>query len=335
VTHKPGSALLIVLLAFGVMFGTLSGPRPTGAQSPSPTPCGNVTCPFVPLPEPKLGQFDRAAVAAVDLKSYPILPKIPGHVLDVYQEGLRRGNNPRVFSKVGDCMTATPDFMEPFGKGDYALGDYATLQKVIDYYAGVPARGKDNQGKAADFDSFINPGLAATSGFNAASVLDATWNDPKWCKSSESPLACEYRVSKPSIAIIMFGTNDLKSITPEQFDFYLRTVVVQTYNAGIVPILSTFPMQPGADAPSLLYNQITAKIATDYDLPLINLWLALEPLPYKGVDPENSTHMTKPSGGHSGSLAEADLQAGYNVRNLVTLQTMEAILQAVAPDALK
>ncbi len=290
----------------------------------------------MPLPEPKLGQFDQAGVARIDLKAYPVVPEVSAHVTAIYQEGQRRGNNPRIFSKIGDCMTATPHFMEPFGKGDYTLDTYTSLQKVIDYYAGVPARGKDaKNAQEANVDSFTNPGLAATSGFNSASVLDATWNDPKWCKSSESPLTCEYRVSKPSLAIIMFGTNDLKSITPEQFDFYLRKVVVQTVNAGIVPILSTFPVQPGAEAASLLYNQITARIATDYDVPLINLWLALEPLPHKGVDPANSTHMTEPVSGRTGSLAEADLQAGYNVRNLVTLQAMEAVLKAIQPDALK
>jgi hypothetical protein len=333
VTYKLRCGLLAVVFAFGLIFGASSGAHRSSAQAPAP--CSQSPCAFAPLPEPKPGHFDQAAVAKIDLTAYPIVPELTAHVVGVYQEGLRRGHNPRVFSKIGDCMTATPDFMEPFGKGDYSVGTYTSLQKVIDYYAGIPARDKDNQGKTADFDSFTNPGLAATSGFNAASVLDATWNDPKWCKSSESPLACEYRVSKPSIAIIMFGTNDLKSITPEQFDFYLRMVIVQTYNAGIVPILSTFPMQPGADAASLLYNQITARIAVDYDIPLINLWRALEPLPHKGVDPENSTHMTKPDGGHTGSLAEADLQAGYNVRNLVTLQTLEVILKTVAPDALK
>ena len=46
-------------------------------------------------------------------------------------------------------MTATDDFLVPIGKADYDLGSYAALKKVIDYFAGVPARGT-----AADFDSF-------------------------------------------------------------------------------------------------------------------------------------------------------------------------------------
>jgi hypothetical protein len=330
VSHKFGFSSLIALLTCAVILGTFSGPRPTGAFALNQTPCAEGSCPFVPLPEPKPGKFDQAAAAKIDLKSFPIVPEVPAHVKAIYQEGLRRGQNTRVFSKIGDCMTATPNFLEPIGKGEYSLASYTSLKKVIDYYAGVPVRGNE-----AEFDSFTNPGLAATSGFNAAGVLDVTWSDPKWCKGSESPLVCEYRVSKPSIAIIMFGTNDLKSITPDQFDFYLRQVVVQTANAGIVPLLSTFPVQPGAEAASLLYNQITAQIAVEYDLPLINLWLAFEPLPHKGVDPVDTTHMTKPDSGRAASFEEADLQAGYNMRNLVTLQALEAVLKVLEPDALK
>ncbi len=129
----------------------------------------------------------------------------------------------------------------------------------------------------------------------------------------------------------MFGTNDIKSIEPKDFDLYLRRVVAQTINDGTIPILSTFPTQPGLEDKSILYNQITVKIAMDYDVPLINLWLALKPLPHQGIDPENNTHMTKPADGHVAYFTVDDLQAGYNVRNLLTLQTLEAVLKKVDP----
>ncbi len=136
------------------------------------------TCKFAPLPEPKLGKFNQAAIEKIDLTTYPLVPTISAHVLAIYQEGLRKGNNLLVFSKVGDCMTATEDFMKPFASGDYTLGDYASLEKVIKLYAKVPAGVKDG-----GFDSFSNPGFADTSGFNAAGVLDSTWSDPKVCSA--------------------------------------------------------------------------------------------------------------------------------------------------------
>ncbi len=316
--------LMLGLLAVGLVlwsasYGTPQRVNASGLLSASPTP-------LPPLPEPKLGQLDKEAIAKIDLEASPILPKISDHVLAIYQDGLAKGNNPDLFSKLGDCMTATEDFMVPFAKKEYSLGEYKSLQAVIDYYLGVPVQGQD-----ARMDSFSNPGLAATSGFNTASVLDSTWSDPKYCTADESPLACEFRVTKPSIALVMFGTNDIKSLKPEQYDFYLRQIIVQTVNAGIVPVVSTFPVQPGLEDASKLFNQITVKAATDYDVPLINLWLAFKPLPHGGIDPKNSTHMTKPDDGHTAYFTDADLQAGYNMRNLITLQALEAVLKAVDP----
>jgi hypothetical protein len=326
------SLVLVVVIASTtyLAFASSMPTRASGMLAATQAVCNPEPCQFAKLPQPKLTKFDEAAVAKIDLEKYPIVPEINDYVKAIYEEGKQHGLNTRIFSKVGDCMTATPDFLEPIGKGEYTLGKYASLQKVIDHYSGVPARDKDFK-----LDSFANPGLAATSGFNAAGVLEPIWSDPSWCKNTESPLACEYRVSKPSIALIMFGTNDLKSITADQFEFYLRRVVVETHNAGIIPVLSTFPVQPDFVDNSLLYNKITAKIATEYNVPLINLWLALKPLKHGGVDPANTTHMTKPTSGRSASFEEADLESGYNVRNLVTLRTLESILKVIAPDAVK
>jgi len=331
-----GFALLAVLCVIAVLVVPGDIPHVANASAPAigteaPAACDSAaaTCKFAALPEPKPGKFDKAAIEKIDLTAYPLVPTISAHVLAVYQEGLRKGNNLLVFSKVGDCMTATEDFMKPFASGDYTLGDYASLEKVIKLYAKVPAGVKDG-----GFDSFSNPGFADTSGFNAAGVLDSTWSDPKVCSADESPLACEYRVSKSGIAFIMFGTNDIKSIKPEQFDFYLRQVIVQTVNNGTIPVLSTFPVQPGLEDASVLFNKITVSVATDYDIPLINLYLALKPLAHQGVDPVQNTHMTKPDSGKSADFSKEGLQYGFNVRNLLTLQTLEAVVKTVSPNLL-
>ncbi|MEP7287954.1 MAG: SGNH/GDSL hydrolase family protein [Chloroflexota bacterium] len=322
---------VVLIVAVCVGFSTIST---RATATPNATPAADCdpakgTCVFKPLPEPKPASYNQTAITKIDLEKYPLVPEITEHVKQIYQEGLKKGNNIRIFSKIGDCMTATDDFMKPFSTTSYVLGDYDSLAKVIKVFAKVPARGSDST-----VDSFDNPGLAAVSGFNSAGVLDSIWSDPKFCKADESPLSCEYRLSKPGIALIMFGTNDLKSIQSDQFNFYLRRVVVQTANAGIIPILSTFPVQPGFEKESDLFNQITVQIALDYDIPLMNLYAALKPLPHQGVDPVNTTHMTKPDNGNAGDLSKDGLQFGYNVHNLLTLQSLEAVLKAVAPDLL-
>jgi hypothetical protein len=333
VNHRLLRGLIfLAVMCIGIL--GYSSMRTVYAGGPTATPgapCDpqKATCKFVAAAEPKSGKFNQAAVEKIDLQSYPLVPEVSAHVLAIYQEGMKKGNNIHVFSKVGDCMTATDDFMKPFTQSGYSLGEYAALEKVIKLYAKAPAGVKDS-----GFDSFSNPGLAATSGFNAAGVLDATWSDPKACTGDESPLACEYRVNKPGIALIMFGTNDMKSIKPEDFDLYLRRVVVQTINNGTIPILSTFPVQPGLEDASILYNKITVKVATDYDIPLINLYLALKPLEHQGVDPVNTTHMTKPADGKAGDLTKDGLQYGFNMRNLLSLQALEAVLNKIDPKLL-
>jgi hypothetical protein len=301
------------------MFTLGGAPHPVTAFS-GPTPAAT----FSALPTPVQGKVSEASLKSIDLKASPILPDLAPlaeHIRAIYREGLQRGNNPKVFAKVGDCMTASPDYLEPFAKGDYALDQYSALQSVIDHFSEARVH--------ADLNSFSNPGLAAASGFNAAGVLDATWSDPKWCGGDESPLTCAYHVDKPGIAIILFGTNDIKSLTTDQFDYYLRQVIVQTVNSGVIPILSTFPNQPGLLEKSLLYNQIVVKVAADYQVPLLNLWLAFDTLPDQGINPKEPTHMTLPRSGKAASFTEADLQAGQNVHNLLTLQALDALLKII------
>jgi hypothetical protein len=283
---------------------------------PEPTPR-----PLPPTPE--FGAFDPATVAAIDLAQYPVIPVISATARELYLAGLATGNNPRVFSKLGDCMTENPYFLAPFAEGQYDLGEYPSLQTVLDHYGSVPARSGD-----WTLDSFATVGLAAASGFNIAGPLDATWANPEWCQGGESPAACEYRVANPSVALIMFGTNDVDYTDPASYDYFLRTLILQTIDAGVLPVLSTFPTRPEDPAKSLLLNQIVVRVAQDYDLPLINLNRALEALPNQGVNPADTIHLSVPANGRVDHFSPENLQAGFTLRNLVTLQTLAAILEA-------
>ena len=194
--------------------------------------------------------------------------------------------------------------------------EYADLEPVIAAF------------QAGELDPFARQSQAAAGGFNAASVLDAMWANPEFCQAGETPLSCELRLMQPSIALIMFGTNDVQYLTAEQFAYFLRALVVETVRAGVLPVLSTFPHRPEFPEQTVLFNQIVAGVALEYDVPLINLWLALEPLPNPGIDPEATTHMTVPPAGAACVFIDENLQAGFTVRNLVTLQARDALLVA-------
>jgi hypothetical protein len=60
---------------------------------------------------------------------------------------------------------------------------------------------------------------------------------------------------------------------------------------------------------------------------VINLVRALEHLPMYGVDPDDTLHLTIPAEPGSVVTFEGDsLEAGYTVRNLVTLQALNGLL---------
>lgn len=320
--------IVVLLFVFSIASMASNPVFASGNLVQAATPTPPVTGPLdIDLSPPTRGDFDPESVADIDLNDSPPLPQVTTHARVIYAAGLAQGNNPHVFSKIGDCMTAAAEFLVPLGMGEYDLGDYEALQEVVDWYVGVPARQEDDW----ELDSFANPGLSTASGFNAASVLDALWANPTWCQANESPLACEYRVSQPALAVIMFGTNDVFYLEAEAFDFYLRNVTLATIDSGVVPVLNTFPIRPEYPDKSLLFNQIVIQVALDYDLPLINLWLALQELPNQGVDTVQTIHLTIPEDGQTGIFDPVHLEAGYTYRNLVTLQALDVLWRDLMP----
>ncbi|NLX09267.1 MAG: hypothetical protein GXY36_06390 [Chloroflexi bacterium] len=252
----------------------------------------------------------HARAAAIDPHAYPVIPAHMGRAPQLYRRALAAGRDPGVISKVGDCNTAGWVFLFPFGEGRYTLGDYGDLQGVIDHFA----------------ESLAWRTFAAHNGLNASAVLDPLWADPAHCQPGESSLACEYRLHNPAFAIIMFGTNDLLSLNSDQFDHALRRVISATIEADIVPILSTFPLHLALPERAITFNQIVIRAALDYNIPLINLWRALEPLPNFGIAPDGF-HLSGPQT-FAGDLTDPNLQTGFPRRNLVTLQGLDAVWRA-------
>jgi uncharacterized protein YraI len=254
--------------------------------------------------------FNLAVIDQIDLSAYPVVGTGTATAHAIYRRGAAMGRDPHQLAKVGDCFTEHEYFLKNFTWGRYNLGDFTALQPVIDYF-----------GESMDDLSY-----AASVGFVTGAVLDPIWANPEVCQPDESPLACEYRVHNPSVAVIMFGTQDVLLMTPEQFDTALRKVVRETIAANIVPILSTFPSNVDMWDKALQYNKIVVNIALDFDIPLINLWLALEGLPNHGLGDSNhlSFPLTTPA-----DLTEPNLTTGFPMRNLVTLQTLDNVWRSV------
>jgi hypothetical protein len=274
----------------------------------------------IDLTAPTLGDFDVTSVSDIVLADYPTLPEITETAQIIFERGQEAGRNPHMFSKIGDCMTSADYFLVDFGGEDYDLGEYADLQPVVEYYSTVAP--DTNEFKS---NAFASPGLATESGFTSNSVLDSTWANKDVCEANESPLACEYRVANPAHSLIMFGTNDVFYFDPGMFDYYLRLIVIETIESDVVPVLYTFPVRPEFPEKSLEFNQIIVKIAEDYDLPLVNLVVALEDLPDQGINVNDTIHLSLPEDERVAIFNEDTLQAGYTLRNLITLQTLDLL----------
>jgi hypothetical protein len=249
-----------------------------------------------------------------DWRTLPIIPPISQTARQIYQQGLALGRDPHAFSKIGDCQFSTDFFFINFDlPGHYNLGEYSSLQTTIDWFAG----------------SFGRWNVTIADGFNAAAVLSPLRADPEQCQPGETPLACEFRLHNPSLVLISLEKwwgGDL-----EKNERYMRQIIELSIQAGILPILATKADNLEGDHS---INQTIARLAQEYDIPLWNFWLAVQPLPNHGVQPTTPQgtpdlfHLTY-GNYYDFSVPEAK-RSGWTVRNLTALQMLEAVWLAVS-----
>lgn len=240
------------------------------------------------------------------------------HVRQIVAVGQSKHNRLDVFSKVGDSITVSHGFMYPLGDHSHNLEKHNYLQAVIDFYQADNAR---------TGNSFVNTSLAAGEGWAAWGVLDPELANSQVCQAGESPLVCEYRIVRPAVAIIMFGTNDVGYRTGGQFRADMNTVIDTTINMGVVPIMMTIPNRPDRSSAVDLFNGIIRDIAHEKALPLIDYYELTRYLPNSGLTWDN-VHPSLPPSGYeeAGIFSESNLRYGYTVRNLATLQALYSIL---------
>lgn len=237
----------------------------------------------------------------------------------IYAYGQQRGNHPNVFAKVGDSITFAPHMLYPIGEGNYNLASFTSLEPVIDHFL---------TGKFSGGNSFTRESLATKIGWTTQDLLDPEESDSEMCEAGESPLACEYRLVQPAVALIMLGTNDLDTISPENYYAQLGSIVQITVEHGIIPILSTIPSRAGFEQRVQVYNEQVIFLAESYNIPLWRYDVAMANLPNNGLDVDN-THPSIPPRGVNGSadFTPSNLFYGYVMRNLTALQMLDAVWQ--------
>ncbi len=255
-----------------------------------------------------------------------IISGVSSHAHQIFLDGLAKGNLPHSFTKVGDSITAAPHFLVPIGQGNYNLGEYGYLASAIRFFSGPNGRG---------FNPFSATSLAAHNGWSTESVLNPANADPNVCRPGETPLACEYRLTRPAVALIMFGTNDSGGMPAATFQANLQTIVQTSIDMGVIPVLSTIPPKrynPATDGRVAEFNQIIVATARAYDIPLIDYYQAMIGLPNQGLSPDG-VHPSPAFDGLNAFFDAEHLKYGYPMRNFVSLQMLYTLWQQVLYDA--
>ncbi|HLO28359.1 MAG TPA: SGNH/GDSL hydrolase family protein [Anaerolineales bacterium] len=227
-------------------------------------------------------------------REWPVVPTLSDRARAILRNGIQMGNDIHSFARIGDCQSEPPVFLGIYGTDRYKLpSKYPTLPETIEFFQ----------------PSFERVNVTARQGFGVSNVLSNLFSDPKMCQQGETPVDCELRRNKPIVAFIAMGTN-WQPNSSAKFELYLRQITDHLIKAGTLPIIVTKPDNIEGD---WLLDRAMGQVAYDYDLPLVNVWRALDYLPGHGLD-KDLTYM---------------VPAAWDERNLAALRTLDLIRQEI------
>lgn len=246
------------------------------------------------VPDPPL-IVTRQVPANLNWKDIPIMPEINDYALAIYEQGIALGRNPDHISVVGDCQAIPFVFLGRYGLGQFTLtGTDLAMATMVRHYR----------------DSFAREGAAVRGGFTAASVLSPVRADPDLCRPGENPMDCEWRIHNPSVVFINLETWREEG-TVDRYELYLQKIVEYALERGTLPVIIMKADQSEGDTP--IINPAMARIAYQYNVPIINFWRSAQLLENRGIDPDREGfHLS---------------QEGYERKEILALRTLYLLWQ--------
>ncbi|MCE9645487.1 MAG: hypothetical protein K8S20_05750 [Chloroflexi bacterium] len=232
---------------------------PTG--SAVPTRSGSKSDLQTSLTPSSTSTIETTTPVSEDWQNLPVIPEVDSNVRVIHENGLSLGNDPHAFSIFGDCQSRPAEFLGVFETDPLVTESLPPeLRETVLYFEG----------------SFNRDSPTSQDGTTPGALLWDQWHRGEYgCSFAETPVECELRIHNPSYVIIQIGTH-FESRNTE----YLRTIITQLIDKGVVPILAT-----KADNRELDHriNRDMAVLAAEFDLPLWNFWAALSDLPGRGL----------------------------------------------------
>ncbi len=205
--------------------------------------------------------IQTTSLARADWKELPVIPVVDPSLRAIYEYGQTLGNDPHVFSIFGDCQSRPDAFFGVFETDPDVVKNLAPeLRETVANFHG----------------SFDRESPTSQDGTTPGALLWDQWHRGEYgCTFDETPMQCELRIHRPSFVLIQIGTH-FESRNTE----YLRKIILQLMDAGVVPILATKADNRELDD---RINRDMAMLASEYDLPLWNFWATLSDLPNRGL----------------------------------------------------
>jgi hypothetical protein len=259
----------------------------------------------------------RALVLIVALGLGAYARAEPPELSDVVRENVRqiRARNldlrDDAFSKMGGSSVASKAFLHCFATPYVDLGNHADLSTTIEYFGTGPRNSFNRQSEAAG----------------------VSWNLRYILSGRPANFHRELEATRARWALVLSGGNDAQNENERVFVQRLVRLVEQIAERGVVPILgSALPRRnPSKDLWIRRFNDITAAVAEHWALPYIDYHTALSSLPRKGLAHDGVHPNVLGEGGVRAAcqLTEKGLRHGNNVRNLLTLQMLDALRRLV------
>jgi hypothetical protein len=225
-----------------------------------------------PDPPSSTSTSEIASRDPANWKDWPIIPQtVSIAMVEVYQRGLKLGNDDHAFSILGDCHSLPDVFMGVYERDLEVVAELdSDLQETVDHFQG----------------SFDRYSPTIRGGTTEGALLWWRWNlnEEGYCEEGETPIDCELRYHQPIITYVHVGTHwEARSME------YFGTIIEQLLEQGSVPIIVFKADNRELDE---RVNENLAKLAVEYELPVWNFWASLQDLPNQGLPEDTQMELT-------------------------------------------
>jgi len=151
----------------------------------------------------------------------------------------------------------------------------------------------------------------------------------------------------PEVALVMFGTNDLRDMDGGEYAAKLRSVVRKCLGRGTVVILSTIPPRHGLAVKAAAFAEVARKVARELSVPLIDYHgeiLERRPTDWDGATDgfksfegynvptllaRDGVHPSAPRSYQDDYSEKALRSHGYGLRNYLVLMKYAEVIEAL------